>query len=301
MKQHGLLVAVLLGTVFSSLAWAQEPADGPTPSPIVEVYDRATGDPGVELKWSVYKPASGGPWPAVIVIHAGAFKTGSRNDDQVVLCANDLANAGFVAFAISYRLAPPGHIDGQLENNDDGRYPKQYQDVALAVRAARSDPRSNGWVGAVGGSSGASHAVYVAATGTAGDDRLDAAVCLSGDYEFSDFTGDTTGKVTKGVTNYVGTSNLRTLLQASPIFVLDETIPPLFLVNSTREFMPLPQLQDITDRLNSLKVTNFQTRTLTGSLHAFDYWSQVKEDAINFLNESFAGSSSDRLQSQRTR
>jgi acetyl esterase/lipase len=278
------LIAVLLGMVVPPSLWAQ----GPTPSPVVEVYSRTKGDPGVLLKWGVYEPATPGPWPAVIVIHAGAFKSGSRNDDEVVLCAHDLAEAGFLALSISHRLAPPGQIEGQKENLDYGRWPEQYDDVAAAVHAARTDVRCNGWVGAVGGSSGASHAAYVAATGIPGDSRFDAAVCLSGDYDFTDFTGDVTGEVRHGVSNYVGTFNLRKLLKASPIFFVDATVPPLFLVNSTDEFMPLPQLQDMTERLTSLGVINFQTKTLDGSLHAFDYWSQIKEDAIAFLDDNLA-------------
>jgi acetyl esterase/lipase len=277
-------VAVLLGIILPPFAWAQ----GPTPSPIVEVYSHTEGDPGVDLKWGVYQPATPGPWPAVIVIHAGAFKSGSRNDDEVVLCAHDLAEAGFLAFSISHRLAPPGQIEGQKASIDYGRWPEQYEDVAAAVHAARTDPRSNGWVGAVGGSSGASHAAYVAATGIPGDSRFDAAVCLSGDYDFSDFTGDVTGEVKHGVANYVGTFNLRRLLKASPIRAVDVTIPPLFLVNSTDEFMPLPQLQDMTARLTTLGVSNFQTKTLDGTLHAFDYWSLIKDEAIAFLADNMA-------------
>ena len=276
--QH--FIAVLLGMVIPPFSWAQ----GPTPSPVVEVYSHTKGTPGVDLKWGVYEPATPGPWPAVIVIHAGAFKSGSRNDDEVVLCAHDLAEAGFIAFAISHRLAPPGQIEGQKASLDYGRYPEQYEDVAAAAHAARTDSRCNGWVGAVGGSSGGSHAAYVAATGIPGDTRFDAAVCLSANYDFPDFTGDVTGEVRHGVSNYVGTFNPRRLLKASPILVVDATIPPLFLMNSTDEFMPLPQLQDMTDRLTSLGVINFQTRTLDGTLHAFDYWSQIKDDAIAFLN-----------------
>ena len=278
------LIAVLLGIVVPPFVWGQ----GPTPSPIVEVYSHTEGNPGVDLKWGVYEPAGAGPWPAVIVIHAGAFKSGSRNDDEVVQCAHDLAEAGFMALAISHRLAPPGQIEGQKASFDYGRWPEQYEDVAAAAHAARNDPRCNGWVGAVGGSSGASHAAYVAATGIPGDTRFDAAVCLSGDYDFPDFTGDVTGEVKHGVANYVGTFNLRKLLKASPIRAVDATVAPLFLMNSTAEFMPLPQLQDMTDRLTTLGVANFQSKILDGALHAFDYWSLVKDEAIAFLTDESA-------------
>lgn len=282
MKQVGLVGAFLLGALLPPLASAQ----GPTPSPDVELYAHARGDRAVELKWGVYEPATPGPWPAVIVIHAGAFKTGTRNDDGVVLCANDLAAAGYLAFSVSYRLAPPGHLPGQMESGDDGRYPEQYEDISSAIQAARSDSRCNGWVGAVGGSSGASHAAYQAFTGTPGADQPDAVVCLSGDFDFTNDSGDTTGRIEKAVTNYVGTTDMGELLQASPINYVMKTIPPMFLFNSTKEFMPLPQLQEMVDRLTTLGVKNFQSQILKGNLHAFDYWSQVKDQSIAFLNNS---------------
>jgi dipeptidyl aminopeptidase/acylaminoacyl peptidase len=55
----------------------------------------------------------------------------------------------------------------------------QTNDLKQAVRAARKYPGGNGKVGAIGGSAGGSHDVYLAATGTKDDDRLDAAVALS--------------------------------------------------------------------------------------------------------------------------
>ena len=152
-----------------------------------------------------------------------SFFGGDPEDAGVTGCAQDLANAGFIAFAIDYRLAPPGSIPGQKSS---GRFPEQYDDVHLAVRAARNDARSNGQVGAVGGSSGGTHAAWVAATGTLGDDRLDVAVCLSGSYDFSDFSPDPNlDEFIATVTNYVGVPSTDTaaLRAASPAWVLDAT------------------------------------------------------------------------------
>ena len=203
-------------------------------------------------------------------------------------CAQDLANAGFLAFAIDYRLAPPGSIPGQTSS---GRFPEQYDDVHLAVRAARNDARSNGQVGGVGGSSGGTHAAWTASTGTLGDDRLDVAVCLSGSYDFSDFSPDPNlDEFIATVTNYVGVLPTDTvaLRAASPAWVLDATVAPLFLVDSVGDTIPAAQLDDMVAQLSATGVANYEARSIPGDLHSFAYWSQVKSDALAFLAAGFA-------------
>jgi acetyl esterase/lipase len=130
----------------------------------------------------------------------------------VVSCAQDLAGAGYLAFSIAYRLAPPGSIRGQKSL---GQFPDQYDDVHLEVAAARNASRANGQVGAVGGSAGATHAVWTATTGQPGIDRLDVAVCLSGAYDFPDFRPDPDlDAFITVVTNYVGVPSTDTAAPA---------------------------------------------------------------------------------------
>ena len=101
--------------------------------------------------------------------------------------ARDLSQCGFLGVAIEYRLAPP-HLEmnspshpfpGQNDIQDDGHYPEQTNDVRDAIIHYRNDPRSNGEVVVIGGSAGASHSLYLAATGTPGNDMPDLAVLLS--------------------------------------------------------------------------------------------------------------------------
>jgi acetyl esterase/lipase len=265
-------------------SFAARPAEG---SPATsEVY--ALASDGTPLTWTVYAPSGAGPWPAVLVIHGGRFVGGDPEDAGVNGCAQDLANAGFIAFAIDHRLAPPGSIPGQTSS---GRFPEQYDDVHLAVQAARNDVRGNGQVGAVGGSSGATHAAWVAATGTPGDDRLDVAVCLSGSYDFSDFSPDPDLEEFIGiVTNYVGVPSTDTaaLRAASPAWVLDATIAPLFLADAVGDTVPGAQLDDMVGQLNVHGVINYEARSIPGNLHSFGYWSRVKNDALDFLAAGFA-------------
>ena len=129
----------LLCTFFVSaqLSFAARP--GGTSQSTSEVY--AIASDGTPLSWTVYAPPGEGPWPAVLVIHGGFFSGGDPEDTGVTGCAQDLANAGFIAFAIDYRLAPPGSIPGQTSS---GRFPEQYDDVHLAVRRPAMMPAATG-------------------------------------------------------------------------------------------------------------------------------------------------------------
>ena len=95
----------LLCTFFVSAQLSFAARAGGTSQSTSEVY--AIASDGTPLSWTVYAPPGEGPWPAVLVIHGGFFSGGDPEDAGVTGCAQDLANAGFIAFAIDYRLAPP--------------------------------------------------------------------------------------------------------------------------------------------------------------------------------------------------
>ncbi|MEO6870729.1 MAG: CocE/NonD family hydrolase [Chthoniobacterales bacterium] len=257
-------------------------------TPTTELF--GTASDGTPLHWVVYTPSTRGPWPAVLVIHGGNFYGGTPDSTpESVVCAQDLAAAGYLALSIEYRLAPPGKLPGQTSK---GLFPDQAADVQLAVRTARADPRSNGQVGAVGGSAGGHHAALAACTGTPGDDRIDVGVCLSGAYDLSDFSPNPNiATFTENVTNFVGvtTTNQAALRAASPAWLLDKTVSPLLLVNTLEDSMPYSQLPDMVGHLDGAGVTNYQAFSLSGDLHSFHYWSEVKDQAIAFLAAGFAG------------
>lgn len=259
---------------------------GGASQPASEVY--ALASDGTPLTWTVYTPAEEGPRPVVLVIHGGNFWGGYPDDAGPASCAQDLADAGYLALSIAYRLAPPGSIPGQ---SSLGRFPDQYDDVHLAVAAARNDSRSNGQVGSVGGSSGATHSVWTATTGQPGIDRLDLAVCLSGAYDFSDFSPDPALDFFIAiVTNYVGVSSTDTaaLRAASPAWMVNASVAPLFLIDTEGDVMPGAQLDDMVAHLEGLGVDNFQSMRIPGSLHSFAYWPEIKTDALAFLAAHFA-------------
>lgn len=269
------------------LATAPQPAQAVAQEPS-ELF--ATADDGTPLHWTVYAPEGTGPWPAVLIIHGGNFKGGTpTSSPESVTCGRDLAAAGYIAFSVEYRLAPPGRLEGQVS---DGHFPDQPNDIRLAVLAARFDSRCNGQVGSVGGSAGGYETAFMAGTGTTGVDRLDVGVSLSGVYDCSDFSPDPNlGIFTKNVLNYLDVTifEIDALRAASPAYLVDSNTAPLFLVNTEGDPMPFSQLGDMTDSLDALGLTNYQALTLPGDLHSFAYWGSVKEHALAFLAAGFAG------------
>ena len=242
--------------------------------------------------------------PAILVLHAGGFKSGEAGPVNV---AADLARAGFFALATEYRLAPP-HSQMNAPDHpppsqntvvpvDDGHYPEQTTDIRMAIRAARKDPRCNGLVYCIGGSAGASHSVYMAARGRPGDDQPDLIVCMSGPYNFANLQHLQTPCrpmqtcFWDSVINYVGVPdfehNRAALETASPITYITSNFPPAFIMVSFNDASAL-RLFDFTELLAKLESVGITESTSSrpvahhykqwvvpaglGTFHAFEYW-----------------------------
>lgn len=77
------------------------------------------------LEADVYMPAGKGPFPGMLVVHGGAWRIGTRA--QLAGVAAALAEHGYTAVAISYRLAPASP------------FPAQIYDCQAAVRWMRAN------------------------------------------------------------------------------------------------------------------------------------------------------------------
>ena len=84
------------------------------------IYDKG---PNYRLACDIYQPVGDGPFPAVLAIHGGAWRHGSKL--QMLRHAWELASQGYVVVAVNYRLAP---------NN---KFPTQVHDCKSAVRWMR--------------------------------------------------------------------------------------------------------------------------------------------------------------------
>jgi dienelactone hydrolase len=112
-----LFAAILL--CFSSLA------DGDEPQIDVQ-YSRTyvTRDTG-PLDADVYMPHGAGPYPAMLVVHGGAWRVGTRA--QLAGISSQFAKHGYTAVSIDYRLAP------------QSKFPAQLYDCQSAVRWMRAN------------------------------------------------------------------------------------------------------------------------------------------------------------------
>jgi acetyl esterase/lipase len=113
----------LLLLAAASLAAGSPTAAAERPKPFYDEVYVVRGDQ--PLKADVFLPQGDGPFPAVLVVHGGAWRSGSKG--QLSFVSRALAEAGYVAVAINYRLAP-AH-----------RFPAQIEDCKAAVRWMRDN------------------------------------------------------------------------------------------------------------------------------------------------------------------
>lgn len=108
---------------------------------------------GLDLLLDANIPDGEGPFPAVLVVHGGAWRSGNKL--QLRSYAETLSKRGYVTFAINYRLAP-AH-----------KHPAQIEDCREAVRWIRRNADKyhvdTDRIGGVGYSAGA-HLVSLLAT-----------------------------------------------------------------------------------------------------------------------------------------
>ena len=200
----------------------------------------AVGD--IQLKLDLHKPKNTDEsLPAVVCIHGGGWYKGNRKGFGKV--AKALANNGFVAVTIDYRLSGVAP------------FPAQIQDCKAAVRWLRLNADKYGIdasrIGAIGHSAGG-HLVALLATSDgcaeigAGDanntisSRINAAVAMGAQTDFlSERTKEVSSDPERGQIwrQFMGGTQVQKpelYRLASPLFHLDERDPPIAFI--TGEF-----------------------------------------------------------------
>ena len=187
---------------------------------------------GQKLALDVYLPAGGGSHrAAVLVIHGGGWWSGDKADANRKFMSQQLAQQGFVAVAVNYRLVPKDVYPAAIEDLEAAvawlRQPAQ-------VSAFGIDPNR---IGALGASSGAQLAGLLGSLGMGPvmkGSRVAAVVSFSGPMSFTGDLASAGGSTS--VLNFLGCKDAKVcpnLAAASPITYVDPTDPPYLLVNSS--------------------------------------------------------------------
>ena len=264
--------ATLLGlfVLASSLVFAAPP-----------VPDNVVWEEGIEytnpdnqhLQLNLARPKSGeGPFPAVICIHGGGFRAGKR-DGYDGLCVK-LAERGYVAATISYRLAP------------QFQFPAAVHDTKAAVRWMRANARKYKVdperIGVTGGSAGGHLAQFLAVTahvprfeGQGGNpDQSSEVACVVNVYGPSDFT-KSYGKSVDAhevLPLWFG-GNLETRrdlhIQGSPLYWVTPDAAPTLCIHGTEDkYVAHEQAVWLIDKLKEATV-EAELVTLEGAGHGF--------------------------------
>jgi acetyl esterase len=234
---------------------------------------------GEKIAFDVYQPAQKGKdRPAVVVIHGGAWRVGDKQ--WFANQGNQLAQRGFVAFSVNYRLAP-AHP-----------YPAAVDDVEAAVEWVRKHAKDYGVdrkrIGALGGSAGAHLTGLLATVGEgslAKGHRIAAAVSWSGPMDFVSLAPVATSGAGGSIGTFLGCAPDAcpdTYAKASPITHVDKTDAPMLIVNSSMELVPQTQADAMKAALDKAGVAN-QEIILPGTAHSRAYAKQVWDQTVAFL------------------
>ncbi len=224
------------------------------------------------LALDMARPDSEGPYPAVICIHGGGFRGGTRDGYDGLI--QKLAKNGYVAVTVTYRLSPKY------------QFPAAVYDVKAAVRWLRAnaakyhiDPDR---IGATGGSAGGHLAQFLGVTaeqkqfeGDGGNpDQSSRVACVVNFYGPSDFTKSYGKSVDAAVVLplFFG-GNLeqerQKHIQGSPLYWVTPNAAPTLCVHGTKDqYVAFEQAEWIVDRLKAAGV-EAELMPMVGSMHGF--------------------------------
>ncbi len=248
-------------------------------------YGRAGGR---RLRLDVYLPPrdDGGPRPAVVQIHGGAWVLGDKREQGLPLL-NHLAANGWVGFNVNYRLSPAA------------TFPDHLVDCKRAIAWLREhageyevDP---GFVAVTGGSAGGHLAAMVALT--AGDRSLQpgfedadtgvqAAVPFYGVYDFTNRLGTMPPEflhrlIEPWVMKGFLADEPERFAAASPIDRVHDGAPPFLVIHGDRDTLaPVEDARLFVERLRAVSRQPVLYAEMQGAQHAFDVFPSFRSARV---------------------
>jgi acetyl esterase/lipase len=260
------VVALALGVISVALKGNEEPA-ATTEEDIVYTKAGTT-----ELKLDLVRPRDGeGLFPAVLVIHGGAWRQGNKADVRPMLA--EFVRHGYVAVAPQYRFCPKD------------AFPSQVHDVKAAVRWIKSnakkyriDPER---IGAIGFSAGGHLAMMLGLTGPsdglegdvsagAPDSRIKAVVNYFGPTDLA--AKDIPDICKPWVKDFLGGTpqeKPEAAAKASPLTFVSKDDAPVLTFQGTKDpLVPFNQAIKLADAMTSANVPG-RVELLIGASHGW--------------------------------
>lgn len=253
--------------------------------PFAEVEDRA-------LLLDIYAPRQREwPSPAVLLIHGGGFVGGSRTDADIVAAGRHLAEAGYVAVALDYRLVDPGR-PGPV-------WPAPLADVQRAARWVRAHATTYGVdperLGAYGISAGAGLAAHLGVRDardtpdrnlTALSSRARCVVALAGPMDGT-IPPANPGDMDVARALFGGTSTQvpNVYRDASPVSHVDRESAPFLVVHGVRDtVVPVAHARRLVAALRKAGVA-VEAVEVPGAGHDVFSWDRVGTRVLAFLEQ----------------
>jgi acetyl esterase len=238
---------------------------------------------GEKLKLDAYLPVGEGIRPGVMVIYGGGWILGSKQLSGPM--AEMLAEQGYVAFAMNYRLAP------------QHPFPAAVDDVRASTAWVREhaaefglDP---GRIGAIGGSAGGHLAAMLATSGHGPLDRgsrVAAAVSWAGPMDLHpNLFGPDTQPYLDAFLDCFPECEESKIVAASPISHVDPTDAPLFIANGDSDILvPTDQALRMAAALDAAHVPH-QLVIVPNAGHDERLLPPVVGPSLQFLRQKLGG------------
>ena len=237
---------------------------------------RYAGPSASPLRLDAFLPAGSSPLAGVLVVHGGGWSAGSRR--SVDAFAQRLAELGWDAFAIDYRLAPRYRFPAALDDVD-----ASLRWLGAHARQLHLKPTK---IALLGFSAGGNLALETALTFASATVHVSAVAAWSAPTDLARFTRESRSHYAlHTISAYLGCSPSACASRyrdASPVAHVTRRTPPIFLANSAREIVPLPQARELITRARAVKVSA-SLLVVPGSGHASEYTAAAWLPTIRFF------------------
>jgi acetyl esterase/lipase len=241
---------------------------------------------GETLLMDFARPKVGdGPFPVVVFIHGGGWRTGDRS--MLRHAVYSVAQQGCAGVTVQYRFAP-SHA-----------FPAQLDDVKDAVRFVREHAKE--WkidpdrVATFGGSAGAHLALLLATTGDEDEagktsTAVRAAVSIAGPVDLTKRFPDASRHMVEDLLGQGRKGDREAQERASPLFHLDAGDPPVLLIHGTKdELVPYDQATAFKEACEAAGV-KAELFTIPGGGHSGggddpEDWQRAVAKTVAFLRE----------------